>query len=85
MEARLRLPHSLSQPRPMRRAHNEGPEEPRRERSQAKERPGPSRRETASSTGRAVERRGTVAVSRICRMGTLPSFRYEAMCASARC
>jgi hypothetical protein len=59
MEARLRLPHSLSQPRPMRRPHDTGSEEPRRDRSQAKEQPGPSRRETASSSVAAVERRGS--------------------------
>jgi hypothetical protein len=58
MEARLRLPHSLSQPRPMRRPHDTGSEEPRRDRSQAKEQPGPSRRETASSSVAAVERSG---------------------------
>jgi hypothetical protein len=40
MEARLRLPRSLS-PCPMRRTHKPGSEEPRRERSQAKERPRP--------------------------------------------
>jgi hypothetical protein len=50
MEARLQWPHSLS-PRPMRRTHKTGTEEPRRERSQAKERPGPfSLGEGASAT-----------------------------------
>jgi hypothetical protein len=66
MEARLRLPHSLSQPRPMRRPHNTGSEEPRR-----------IARKRRSGGALPAGRPRAVAWRLLSVAGSLPALRYE--------